>query len=133
MGEVGLREPGAAFPLKGNDLCDWWKCADSFNKPPCNFHPLKNKNKYSPGKKPTRFRLPLTPQCLSLWPGIRLRGGRGMAAKFLLHVCMTAKLFHSCLPFGNPVDCSPLGSHVHGILQARILEWVAMASSRGSS
>ena len=31
------------------------------------------------------------------------------------------------------MDCSPLGSFVHGIFQARILEWVAMPSSRGSS
>ena len=31
------------------------------------------------------------------------------------------------------MDCSPPGSSVHGILQARILEWVAVASSRGSS
>ena len=31
----------------------------------------------------------------------------------------------------DPVDCSPPGSHVHGILQARTLEWVAMSSSRG--
>ena len=33
----------------------------------------------------------------------------------------------------DPVDCSPPASSVHGILQARILEWVAMPSSRGSS
>ena len=33
----------------------------------------------------------------------------------------------------DPVDCSPPGSSVHGILQARILEWVAISSSRGSS
>ena len=33
----------------------------------------------------------------------------------------------------NPMDCSPPGSSVHGILQARILEWVAISSSRGSS
>ena len=33
----------------------------------------------------------------------------------------------------NSTDCSPPGSSVHGILQARILEWVAMSSSRGSS
>ena len=32
----------------------------------------------------------------------------------------------------DPVDCSPPGSSVHGILQARILEWVATPSSRGS-
>ena len=31
-----------------------------------------------------------------------------------------------------PVDCSPLGSPVHGMLQARTLEWVSMPSSRGS-
>ena len=39
----------------------------------------------------------------------------------------------SCLTLCNPMDCSALGSSVHGILQARILEWVAMPSSRGSS
>ena len=33
----------------------------------------------------------------------------------------------------NPTDCSPTGTSVHGIFQARILEWVAMPSSRGSS
>ena len=33
----------------------------------------------------------------------------------------------------DPMDCSPPGSSVHGLLQARILEWVAMSSSRGSS
>ena len=35
--------------------------------------------------------------------------------------------------FVTPVDCSPPGSSVHGILQARVLEWVAFAFSRGSS
>ena len=39
----------------------------------------------------------------------------------------------SCLTLCNPMDCSPPGSSVLGILQARILEWVAMPSSRGSS
>ena len=33
----------------------------------------------------------------------------------------------------NPMDCSPPGSSVHGILQARTLEWVAISFSRGSS
>ena len=33
----------------------------------------------------------------------------------------------------NSMDCCPLGSSVHGILQARILEWLAISSSRGSS
>ena len=39
----------------------------------------------------------------------------------------------SCLTLCNPMDCSPPGSSVRGMLQARILEWVAMPSSRGSS
>ena len=33
----------------------------------------------------------------------------------------------------DPMDCSPPGSSVHGILQARILEWIAISFSRGSS
>ena len=45
------------------------------------------------------------------WPGMR--------AKSFLTLC-------------NPMDCSPLGSSVHGILQERILEWVTMLSSRES-
>ena len=39
----------------------------------------------------------------------------------------------SCPTLCDPMDCSPPGSSVCGILQARILEWVAMPSSRGSS
>ena len=39
----------------------------------------------------------------------------------------------SCPALCNPMDCSPPGSSVQGILQVRILEWVAIASSRGSS
>ena len=38
-----------------------------------------------------------------------------------------------CPTLCNPTDYSPPGSSVHRILQARILEWVAMPSSRGSS
>ena len=39
----------------------------------------------------------------------------------------------SCSTLCNPMDCSPLGSFVHGIFQARILEWIAISFSRGSS
>ena len=46
--------------------------------------------------------------------------------------CVHAKSLQSCLNLCNPMACSPPGSSVHGILQARILEWVAMPSSRGS-
>ena len=43
------------------------------------------------------------------------------------------KSLQSCLTLCNPMDCSPPGSSVHGILQARILEWVAIPLSKGSS
>ena len=39
----------------------------------------------------------------------------------------------SCPTLCNPMDCSPPGSSAHGILQARILEWLAISFSRGSS
>ena len=39
----------------------------------------------------------------------------------------------SCSTLCDPMDCTLPGSSVHGILQARILKWVAMPSSRGSS
>ena len=45
---------------------------------------------------------------------------------------MHAKVLQSCLILGHRMDCSPPGSSVHGILQVRILEWVAMPFSRGS-
>ena len=38
-----------------------------------------------------------------------------------------------CLTLGDTMDCSLPGSSVHGILQAKILEWVAISFSRGSS
>ena len=48
-------------------------------------------------------------------------------------VCVCTLSCFSCFQLFDPVDCSLIGSCVHGILQARILEWVAMPSSRGSS
>ena len=51
----------------------------------------------------------------------------------MYHVCMRAKSLPSCLTFYDPMDCSPPGSSILGILQAWILECVAMPFSRGSS
>ena len=45
-------------------------------------------------------------------------------------VCSVAQL---CLTFCDPTDCSQSGSSVHGIFEARILEWVAISSARESS
>ena len=41
-------------------------------------------------------------------------------------VCVHVKSLQSCLTLCDPMDCSPPGSSVHGIPQARILEWVAI-------
>ena len=54
-----------------------------------------------------------------------------LSVKFSVY--MHAKLLQLCLNLCSPMECNPPDSSVHGILQARILEWVAMPSSRGPS
>ena len=51
----------------------------------------------------------------------------------LLSSVVCVLVTQSCLTLCDPMDCSPPGSSVHGILQARILGWVAIPFSRGSS
>ena len=49
-----------------------------------------------------------------------------------IYLCMHVRSVASVMSNScDPMDCSPPGSSVHGILQARILDWVAMSSSRG--
>ena len=62
-------------------------------------------------------------------PDTRGIGGTGLL--FSTRACVCAKSLQTCLTLCNPMDCSPEGSSVHPISQARILEWVAMPSSRG--
>ena len=45
--------------------------------------------------------------------------------------CLCAKLLQSCLTLCDPVNCSPPGPSIHGLLQGRIPEWVAMPFSKG--
>ena len=56
----------------------------------------------------------------------------GVGCHFLLQ-CMTVKseseVTQLCPTLSNPMDCSPPGSSAHGIFQARVLEWVAIAFS----
>ena len=63
--------------------------------------------------------LSLKPACMDLMPGVLL--SRCARVCVLSHVLLW-----------DPMDCSSPGSSVHGILQARILEWIAVSSSRGS-
>ena len=75
--------------------------------------------------------LPLSPRPLCSWAHwvmMGLTGERGW-----LGLCVHAKSLQLCPILCDPRDCSPPDSSVHGILQARMLEWVAMPSSRGSS
>ena len=53
-----------------------------------------------------------------------------MSDEFL---CLCMLSHFSCVQLCDLMDWSPQGSSVRGILQARILEWVAISSSRGSS
>ena len=78
-----------------------------------------------------------------------LEAGIGLGILFLLHsnnsnlnghirlnsmyVCISCMLIQPCLILYDPMDCSIPGSSVHGISHAKILEWVAVSSSRGSS
>ena len=51
---------------------------------------------------------------------------------FIYFICYCSDA-QSCLTLCDPMDCSPPGSSVHEIFQTRILEWVAISFSRGSS
>ena len=56
--------------------------------------------------------------------------------KFVFYICdsnSSSVVAQSCPTLCNLMDCSPPGSSVHGILQARTLQWVAIPFSRGSS
>ena len=67
-----------------------------------------------------------------LWPGHQglIPSWYSFNSQFQKTVCWVAQ---SCPTLCGPMDCSLPGSSVHGILQPRIVEWVAMPSSRGSS
>ena len=56
-----------------------------------------------------------------------------MVSATILSLKVKVLVAQLCLTLCDPMDCSCPGSSVHVILQARILEWVAMPSSRGSS
>ena len=46
-----------------------------------------------------------------------------------MQVKSESEVAQSCLTLSDPMDCSPTGSSVHGIFQARVLEWGAIAFS----
>ena len=79
---------------------------------------------------------PLPVSCISISPCTRFPLSRFSLITVFPSpspMCMRAKSLQSYPTLCDPRDCSPPGSSLHGILQARTLEWVAMPSSRGSS
>ena len=70
------------------------------------------------------MRIKIVPTSRFLWDSFRLVYDT---------YCCCSLVAKSCLTLCDPMDYSPPGPSVHGILQARILEWVAMPSSGGSS
>ena len=69
----------------------------------------------------------------SLWVGISQAISLLSGFNDLCKRCVLCLVAQSCLAHCDPLDCSLPGSCVCGVLQARILEWFAMPSSRGSS
>ena len=70
---------------------------------------------------------------ITIWIGVRgyltvVLNGISLMINDIEHLCV-----HACLVLCDPMDCSPPGSSLHGILQTRTLESIAMSSSRRSS
>ena len=79
----------------------------------------------------TKTLIPWWPQVFLLQPSHFLLSEM-VENQYLLSPGFSCLVTKSCQILCNPMDCSPPGSSVHGISQARILEWAAMLSSRGS-
>ena len=56
-----------------------------------------------------------------------------MSVAFVILLKSESDVAQSCPTLSDPMDCSPPGSSVHGVFQARVLEWGAISFSRGSS
>ena len=95
---------------------DWEKWLGKCNSVPFSFWYLPAENWVSMGEACDRQAI--SPKCLD------------EVSRSLVCICSVAQ---SCLTVCDPSDCSPPGSSVHGIVQARIQEWAAISSSRGSS
>ena len=104
---------------------------------------------YNSPHNPTRWVFGINPSsfCLLTIPGgekqweLNQNKGDGGLHRLRITMCRNWRgkgkikviVSQSCPTLCNPVDCSPPGSSVHGILWARILQWVDILFSRGSS
>ena len=81
----------------------------------------------------SQSRTKVTPFVFPCRPSHRHTFPRCIFLMGLFQGCAVCLATQSCLTLCDPMNCSPPGSSVHEILQARILEWVVMPASRGSS
>ena len=65
--------------------------------------------------------------------GFSIRAASEVCVSLCVLYCLDCLVAQSCPTLCDPMDCSPPGSSVRGISRARILEWVAISFSRGSS
>ena len=74
------------------------------------------------------------PKFRTLWNQLTVgqTGHSGLCVCVCVCVCACA-IAQSCMTLHHPIDCSPPVSPIHGTSQARILQWFAISSSRGSS
>ena len=61
------------------------------------------------------------------------KGGESNIHSTVMQQILESEVAQLCPTLHDPMDCSLLGSSVHGIFQEKILEWVAISFSRGSS
>ena len=133
--------PGKSHGRRGLVGCSPWGCKESDTTERLHFHFSLSCIGEANGN-------PLQCSCLenprdggAWWPAVyrvtqswtrlkRLSSSSSSRSLSYLCACLVAQL---CLTLCNPMDCSPPGSSVHGIFQARILEWVAIPFSRRSS
>ena len=66
-------------------------------------------------------------------PQVNIIVAAGRMRRVHRYLSLACSVAQSCLALCDPMDCGPPGSSVQGTPQARILEWVAISSSRGSS
>ena len=90
---------------------------------------------WTTGSRDNNHAQPIQLQAIQPWSGHQSAKPRTKSDLTFVHHILKMKVLvaQSCLTLCNPMDYSPPGSSVLGLLQARLLEWAAMPSSRGSS
>ena len=121
MQETWVRSLGWEDPREGMATYSSYSCLE-------NRHGQRSLVGYNPwGRKESDIT-----ERLSTAPGSKMDSVYSLDSS-VLHSSKGCLVTESCLTLCNLMDCSPPGSSVRGLLQARILEWVAMPFSRGSS